>query len=102
MKLNEFRSVVVSANDLLTGDVVFLTDKVSWTTNIKDAFVINNKAESYRWLLEARFQRSRVADPYLVELEIDDNVVSFATFKEELRYYGPSNYFHGKRDWEIV
>ena len=102
MKSNKFSSVVVSANDLLTGDVVFLTNKSTWTTNIQEALIIKKKAESYRWLLEARFQRSRVVGPYLVELETDKNVISFSAFKERLRYYGPSNYFHGKRDWKIV
>ncbi|MDG2421114.1 MAG: DUF2849 domain-containing protein [Gammaproteobacteria bacterium] len=110
MKSDEFGPVVVSANDLLTGNVIFLTEKPDWTTNIHEAYVINDKAESCRWLLEGEVQQSlfsdnlfsHVVDPYLVELKIDKEVISFCAFKEALRYYGPSNYFHGKRDWEIV
>lgn len=84
--------VIMSANDLLDGEVVFLT-REGWSFDPKAALVAND-AETAAWMEEegkAAFRANRVVDPYLVEVTPGENGLPVANhFREAIRQKGPS------------
>ncbi len=84
--------VIMSANDLLGGEVVFLT-REGWSLDPKAALVAND-AETVAFMEEAGakgFKSNQIVDPYLVEVRLDANGLPLAThFREAIRQKGPS------------
>ncbi len=84
--------VVLSANDLLDGEVVFLTD-TGWTFDPAKALVADD-AEAAESLLRRGTEAARanlVVDPYLVAVERDADGFPVAShFREAIRQKGPS------------
>lgn len=92
-----FTPKVVTANDLLDGDVVYLTANDDWTRDLSQAELITDEAIADLRLLEGERQFARVVGPYLADMSPSDTGPQPTHFREEFRCKGPSNYFHGKQ-----
>lgn len=94
----EFLPKVVTASDLLEGDVIYLTADDSWTRDLAAAEVITDEAHAQLRLLEAERQSDRVVGPYLADVLPSRSGPQPTHFREEFRRTGPSNYAHGKQE----
>ncbi|RYE75589.1 MAG: DUF2849 domain-containing protein [Hyphomicrobiales bacterium] len=86
--------VVLSANNLLEGDVVFLVPG-GWTRNPAEAEVANDTAaaEDMQARAAAAVKANLVVDPYLVPVVIDAGGMPVARhFRELIRQKGPSTH----------
>lgn len=93
-----FKPCVLTANDLLDGDVVYLALNGGWTRRLGSARLFEDEAEAHGCLAEAEAQADAIVDPYLADAApgIGDGPRALR-FREELRATGPSNYRHGKQ-----
>lgn len=87
--------VVITANDLLTGEVVYLDPSRRWLPELSAAkvFDVLDEAEGE---LAAAFSEAKVVGAYLAEVS-NDTAVTPRHYRECFRLKGPSNYFHGKQ-----
>ncbi|MGB2198956.1 MAG: DUF2849 domain-containing protein [Luminiphilus sp.] len=87
--------VVITANDLLTGEVVYLDLAHRWSPELSTAKVFNviDEAEDE---LATVFSEAVVIGAYLAEVSTDSKVTP-RHYRETFRHKGPSNYFHGKQ-----
>ena len=87
--------VVITANDLLTGEVVYLDPALRWSPELSAAkvFGVLDEAEG---ALAAAFSEAVVVGAYLAEVS-DDTAMTPRHYRESFRHKGPSNYFHGKQ-----
>lgn len=86
--------VVLSANDLLEGDVVFLAAG-GWTRDPAEARVAHDAETAGAMEAEAAaaFRANRVVDPYLVPVAIDASGHAVARhFRELIRQRGPTTH----------
>ncbi|MFD2236465.1 DUF2849 domain-containing protein [Aureimonas populi] len=83
--------VILSANDLLGGLVVFLGEG-GWTENPAEALVAEDEATAERFLErgQAEFRANRVVDPYLVEVSLEGGRPVARHFREAIRLKGPT------------
>ncbi|CUI02006.1 DUF2849 domain-containing protein [Leisingera aquaemixtae] len=95
-----FTPKVITANDLLEGDVIYFTAEGSWTRNMAEAELITDEAEAQLRLLEAEKQNIKIVGAYLADAKAGPNGPEPTHFREEFRRTGPSNYFHGKQEAE--
>lgn len=91
-----FTPKVVTANDLLLGDVIYLDANGDWTRDHADAALFAEQDQAEAKLAEA------ARDLMIVGVELKDategdNGPVPTHFREEFRATGPSNYFHGKQ-----
>ena len=93
-----FTPKVVTANDLLEGDVIYLTAANDWTRDLKAAELIVDEAEAQLRLLEAQSQPQIAVGAYLADAKAGDTAPEPTHFREEFRRTGPSNYNHGKQE----
>lgn len=82
---------IVSANDLLAGDVVYLTPGHGWTRALSQAAVAREAAAADRLLAAAAAQQDRVVDPFLAEVALDGPTPRPLHFREAFRARGPSH-----------
>ena len=87
---------VVTANDLLAGDVIYQT-ATGWTRRLEEAEVLPDAADAALRLIEASQQVDDVVGAYLADVAVTDGVPAPTHFREEFRATGPSNYAHGKQ-----
>ena len=87
----------VTANALLEGDVVYLTQQGHWTRNHAEADLIEDAATADIRLLEAQALAHEVVGPYLADAIKGANGPEPTHFREAFRTRGPSNYDHGKQ-----
>ncbi|RIY02475.1 DUF2849 domain-containing protein [Aureimonas flava] len=84
--------VIMSANDLLDGEVVFLT-REGWTLDPRAALVADD-AETAAWMEEEGRRgvgENRIVDPYLVAVSRDAGGLPVAShFREAIRQKGPT------------
>ncbi|MFG5380166.1 DUF2849 domain-containing protein [Yoonia sp. R2-816] len=92
-----FTPKVVTANALLEGDAVWLTEDNRWTRDIHEAELITDEAHGDLRLLEAQAHADRIAGAYLADAKAGDDGPEPTHFREAFRTRGPSNYFHGKQ-----
>lgn len=92
-----FTPKVVTASDLLIGDVVYLTADDRWTRRLVQAELIEDEAHAQLRLLDAEMQADTVIGPYLAEVIAGPEGPEPAHFREAFRRTGPSNYRHGKQ-----
>ncbi len=85
----------VTANDLLTGEVVFLAADGSWATAFAAAALIADPEANARRLARAVADEARVVGAYLADAAAGEAALHF---REKFRATGPSNYFHGKQE----
>ena len=88
-----FKPSVVTANDLLRGDVIYQT-ATGWTRDLTEAEILTDEADAQLRLIEASQQVDRVVGAYLAEVTPDGAPTHF---REDFRATGPSNYPHGKQ-----
>ena len=91
------RAQYVTANDLLTGEVVFLAPDGQWVDDLPGADLLTDAAAAAARLAQAEADGGRVVGPYLAEAAAENAPVPLH-FRERFRATGPSNYFHGKQE----
>lgn len=92
-----FTPKVVTANDLLKGDVIYQT-ATGWTRDLAKAEVLTDEADADLRLIDASQQIGDVVGVYLADVNISTGTPQPKHFREEFRATGPSNYAHGKRE----
>ena len=85
----------VTANVLLTGEVVFLAADGRWVTELAEAALIADPEDAARRLAHAQTDEGRVVGAYLAKAAAGASPLHF---RERFRATGPSNYFHGKQE----
>lgn len=93
-----FAPSIVTANDLIDGDVIYLTAADRWSRDISDAELIDDEAHAQIRLLFAASQKNVVVGAYLAEAEATPSGPAPKHFREAFRAKGPSNYPHGKQE----
>lgn len=88
---------VVTGNDLIEGDVVYLTADDRWTRHHNEAELIEDEAHAQMRLLHGAAQKLVVVGVYLADAKPGPNGPEPVHFREEFRTRGPSNYKHGKQ-----
>ena len=92
-----FTPKVVTANDLLRGDVIYQT-ATGWTRSLSDAEVLTDEADADLRLIDAVQQADQVVGAYLAEVDTSNDTPTPTHFREDFRATGPSNYAHGKQE----
>jgi hypothetical protein len=88
---------IVTANALLSGEVVYLTADDRWSPRHGDAELIVDEAHAKLRLLFAESRPGRVVGPYLAEATDGPDGPAPLRRREAIRARGPSNYAHGKQ-----
>ncbi|MFN0262492.1 DUF2849 domain-containing protein [Tepidamorphus sp. 3E244] len=81
---------IVSANDLLDGDVIYFTSQDGWSRDISDAAVVADDEPANDLLKRAEAQPGIAVGPYLVPVAVEDGVPAPLHVRERLRIVGPS------------
>jgi hypothetical protein len=82
----------VTANDLLDGDVVYLTPGCCWSRNLADAALATTPEEADKQLASALQQEHRVVGPYLMDVKrASGGELEPTHYRERIRTFGPSN-----------
>ena len=92
-----FTPKVVTANALLEGDAVWLTEADTWTRDIREAELLTDEAHADLRLLEAQARVDEIAGAYLADAKAGAEGPEPTHFRETFRTRGPSNYAHGKQ-----
>jgi len=92
-----FTPKVVTANDLLKGDVIYQT-ATGWTRALADAEILTDEAHADLRLIEGSQQIADVVGIYLMDVALDGTAPQTTHFREAFRAKGPSNYVHGKQE----
>ncbi len=83
---------VVTANDLMSGHVVYMTAKGSWTSDHCEATVAFDAAAADALVEKAHADDERIIGPYLVAVSLDDIGRPHPIhLREILRTRGPGN-----------
>jgi len=94
----QFVPKIVTANDLLEGDVIYFTADHKWSREHGDAVIATSQAEASGLLQIAASQADKIVGAYLADIKMtEDGTPVPAHFREAFRTRGPSNYFHGKQ-----
>ena len=94
----QFTPKVVTANALLEGDVVYLTNADTWTRALTEAVLLQDEADAELRLLQAQAQTGIVVGAYLADMNAGPDGPEPTHFREAFRRKGPSNYQHGKQE----
>ncbi|WP_424986145.1 DUF2849 domain-containing protein [Microbulbifer sp. S227A] len=97
----EFTPKVVTASDLLEGDVIYQTAQDGWSRDLAEAEIITDEAHAQLRLLDAERQANRIVGAYLADMAPAENGPQPIHFREEFRRTGPSNYPHGKQEAQV-
>lgn len=92
----KFTPKIVTANDLLKGDVIYLTSRDTWSRDHRDAEFLEDEAHAEIRLIEASRQ-SHVVGAYLADAKAGPDGPEPVHFREVFRSRGPSNYRLGKQ-----
>ena len=92
-----FTPKVVTANDLLKGDVIYQTAN-GWTRDLANAEILTDEAHADLRLIEGSQQIADVVGVYLMDIALDGTAPKTTHFREAFRAKGPSNYVHGKQE----
>lgn len=93
-----FTPKVLTANDLLEGDVVYLGPDGRWTRVHAEALLIEDEAAARIHLLDAEARGHEVVGPYLADARQGCHGPEPVLRREAFRSAGPSNYRHGKQE----
>ena len=94
----KFTHKVLTANDLLSGDVIYWDKCGDWVLDFENALFLNTEELALQSLRLAQNQAKQMIGIYLADAEIDEDLKPRPThFREYFRAMGPSNYHHGKR-----
>ena len=90
---------VITANDLLEGDVVYAAADGSWTRHLARAALHDDPQAAQAALAAAEARPDMVVGIYLAEMERGpDGRPRPVHFREAFRARGPSNHAHGKQE----
>ncbi|MCA8868085.1 MAG: DUF2849 domain-containing protein [Rhodobacteraceae bacterium] len=90
--------LVVSAQDLIRGDVVYLGPDRHWTRHLPDAQLFDrNDPEAAAQVERLALDQSAVIAASLVEVFLSQGIPRPWHFREVFRATGPSNRFLGKQ-----
>jgi hypothetical protein len=89
---------VVTANQLLSGEAVYLTPEGGWSADHREAALLTDEAEAKRRLAEAEARAGEVVGAYLAEARAGPDGPEPAGLRETLRTRGPTNRAHGKQE----
>ncbi|MCR9126574.1 MAG: DUF2849 domain-containing protein [Rhodobacteraceae bacterium] len=92
-----FTPKVVTANDLLLGDVIYMAADGTWVRSLAQAEIISDEAEAQIRLLDAARQQDRAVGAYLADVTAGTRGPAPVHFREAFRATGPSNHAHGKQ-----
>lgn len=92
-----FTPKVVTANALISGEVVYLARSGAWVRHLHRAELIADAARAGMRLAVAQGQPGVVVGPYLTDAVAGPDGPEPTHFREEFRRKGPSNRFHGKQ-----
>jgi len=94
-----FVTKIVTANDLLAGDAVYLTASNLWSRDFREAKICLDEDEANKLLDSTKFHQHHIVGAYLADVEVhQDRPIELLHFREKFRTKGPSNYFHGKQE----
>lgn len=93
----KFTPKVLTANDLLEGDVIYMTADGTWVRAHEQAELIEDETIAEMRMLTAQGQQDRIVGPYLADATMGPNGPEPTHFREVFRTKGPSNYFMGKQ-----
>lgn len=89
--------VILTANDLRSGEVVYWSAQLGWQATIDLAEIFTDIS-----VAQARVSENddplRIVGPYLASVRIDNGRIVPGHYREEFRMSGPTNYFHGKQE----
>ena len=88
---------VVTGNDLISGDAVWLTADGRWAGRLSEAEVLTDDARAVEVLKQAERQSGKVVGVYLADARPGPNGAEPVHYREVMRARGPSNYNHGKQ-----
>lgn len=88
---------VVTANDLVLGDVVYLGRDGAWVRDLRRAAVFDDPLAAEAALKAAAAQTDRIVGAYLAEVSRAPDGLLPLHNREAIRARGPSNYAHGKQ-----
>ena len=97
MSRRPFTPKVVTANHLLSGEVVYLSPEDTWVTALPEAEVIEDEAHAQLRLLDGEVRSHEVVGVYLADVASGTEGTRPVHFREAFRATGPSNYPHGKQ-----
>jgi hypothetical protein len=92
-----FTPSVLTANDLLEGNVVYLAATGGWTRRLRDARLFTEAELASAALAQAQAKPESLVGAYLAPARMGENGPEPAHFREAFRARGPSNYPHGKQ-----
>lgn len=93
-----FTPKVVTANMLLSGEVVYQTSDDRWSSQHHEAELLTDEADAQVRLLHAESQPGLVVGAYLADARQGARGPEPIHFREVFRTRGPSNYAHGKQE----
>jgi hypothetical protein len=93
-----FSPKIITANALIDGDVIYLTDSNTWSGDLQHARVFTDEDSANAHLSQAAAQTACAVGVYLVDIKLEDGVLVPTHFREAFRKTGPSNYAHGKQE----
>ena len=97
MPSNSF-SKVITANDLRSGEVIYMCFNGGWVAQLRDAAVITNPDLAKSSLAFAEGQSDIAVGAYLSDVTDQANGPAATHFRDKFRSQGPSNYAHGKQE----
>jgi hypothetical protein len=92
-----FTPKIITANSLLEGDVVYLTQDDEWSGSHAQAEFIEDEAHAQLRFLDAARQVDKIVGVYLADAQMGVHGPEPVHFREAFRTRGPSNYAHGKQ-----
>ena len=94
----ETSQTIITANDLLSGEVVYLTSSGKWSPDHGDAIAFDEMHLAKAHLDDVQRLDQSIVGPYLAGAAIDGNLApSPVHFREVFRTRGPSNRALGKQ-----
>ena len=92
-----FNPKVVTANDLLDGDVIYLGHSGDWTRDLHLAALFRDEPSANTALERVTSDALNVVGAYLADAKAGAFGPEPIHFREDFRRRGPSNYAHGKQ-----
>jgi len=94
----KFTPKVLTANDLLSGDVIYWNENGDWVLEFENALFLDTEKLAFHVLRLAQKQGIDIVGAYLADAKLgDDDKPQPSHFREDFRATGPSNYQHGKQ-----
>jgi len=89
---------IITANDLISGEVVYLTKSGTWSRYHRQARVFVGAGIGAKHLAKIERSDTTIVGPYVVVVKaLKDQAAEPAHFREVFRATGPSNRFIGKQ-----